>query len=645
MTKKIVRRPSSRPDLLQFERWAELCWAELEGQVIVQCVPGKSERHHATETLLWPFEREQIEAFIVEHLDCGRIHATTVLRDPDHASPRVKDACLHGFVCWADIDIALPLDEIRQRLGKVPAAIVETGGPGHHHVYVPLDMPHPPEDIQRGNEALRRLLEADAAQSPAKFLAIPGTFNHKYAAKGTSPEVTLLSIPDEGFISIEDLIVHCDRHSAPSPRQRSSSNLSRSVSEALPDWLVDVIGEPAGAKRGGQAYHAVMSLMEYGLCDDEIRFHAREVPAIVEKFEGRVDEQVDTLISKGRQFHDHPYEDCAQARCPNRPDWMDKFGRPLPYQPPMSLADFLSQDIRTEWLIDGLLPHRTSGMIAGPAKSFKSFIGLDLALSVGTGTDFLGRFRVGRTGPVLLYLNEGSMPMHIERLRRLQRAHGVRSDDAPIHLRTNTANCDSTSFLPTLQRDLSRLEPVLVILDPWYGFHGTQTDVSNLMSEGALLRRVEHPCIDAGATLLIANHFAKNAREPRLTSITQSGGAEWCDSWILSRTVNDTGSDASLEARFGGRGSGGEQKFIVHARGGMLAGIDQPFRWEVRTPSDNFREAILEVLEDNPEGLGKSAIRRAVTGQNERIDAALTELEAEGRLVKGDRNKYFVADE
>ena len=79
--------------------------------------------------------------------------------------------------------------------------------------------------------------------------------------------------------------------------------------------------------------------------------------------------------------------------------------------------------------------------------------------------------------------------------------------------------------------------------------------------------------------------------------------------------------------------------------GGMLAGSDEPFRWEVRTSSDNFREAILEVLENNPEGVGKTAIRQAVTGQHEKIDAALSELEDEGRLIKGDRNKYFLADE
>lgn len=645
MTKKIVRRHPLRFEPSEFDRWAELCWNDLEGQVVVQCVRGSEKRHHATASFLWPLERVKIEAFIDKHLACGRIHATPVLRDPDHPSPRTEAACLSGFVCWADIDIDLTLGEIRQRLGDVPAAIVATGGPGRHHAYVPLDMLYSPEDIERGNIALRSLLEADAAQSPSHLLAIPGTFNHKYKKAGAPPEVKIVTTPkDQESISVEDLVVHCGQLATRSRHQPNTTAVAPE-SQELPGYILDVLNEPPGPKRGGQAYHTVMALMEDGRSDEEIRFYARDVPAIVEKFEGRVEQQIDKLINKGRRRHDHSGENCAQARCQNLPDWMDNFGRPIPYQPPIGLADFLSQDIRTDWLIDGLVPHRTSGMIAGPSKSFKSFLGLDLALSVASGTSFLGRFRVGRTGPVLVYLNEGSMAMHIERLRRLQQAHELREDDAPIHLRTNTASCDSISFLPTLERDLARVEPMLVILDPWYGFHGTKTDVTNLMAEGALLRQVERPCIDAGATLFIANHFAKNAKTPRLTSITQSGGAEWCDSWILSCITNDSGSDASLDVRFGGRGSGGEQKFVVHARGGMRAGVDRPFRWDVRTPSDNFRQAILEVLKDNPEGVGKTAIRRAVTGQNERIDSALTELEAEGRLVKGDRSRYFLADE
>src|SRR6266699_3516369 len=55
-----------------------------------------------------------------------------------------------------------------------------------------------------------------------------------------------------------------------------------------------------------------------------------------------------------------------------------------------------------DWLVEGLWPQRAVGFIGGQPKAGKSWLALDLAISVATGTQFLGR-KVTLAGPFLYF--------------------------------------------------------------------------------------------------------------------------------------------------------------------------------------------------------------------------------------------------
>jgi AAA domain len=58
---------------------------------------------------------------------------------------------------------------------------------------------------------------------------------------------------------------------------------------------------------------------------------------------------------------------------------------------PVPLARFIEQDIqRRDWAVKGIWAKGTSGIIAGPPKAGKSTISLELAVTLATGTPFLG---------------------------------------------------------------------------------------------------------------------------------------------------------------------------------------------------------------------------------------------------------------
>ena len=76
------------------------------------------------------------------------------------------------------------------------------------------------------------------------------------------------------------------------------------------------------------------------------------------------------------------------------------------------------------------------GLIGGTAKCSKTWLGLDLALSVATGTACLGKYAVPQAGPVLVYLAEDALPVVRKRVAGMARHRGLDLAGVEIHVIT-----------------------------------------------------------------------------------------------------------------------------------------------------------------------------------------------------------------
>src|SRR4051794_10282951 len=81
------------------------------------------------------------------------------------------------------------------------------------------------------------------------------------------------------------------------------------------------------------------------------------------------------------------------------------------------------------WLIKQLWSEEAVGIVGGEPKSGKTFLALDLAVSVATGTPCLRRFPVSRAGRVLLYAAEDPLDMVRHRLEGICVASGLKLTD------------------------------------------------------------------------------------------------------------------------------------------------------------------------------------------------------------------------
>lgn len=136
------------------------------------------------------------------------------------------------------------------------------------------------------------------------------------------------------------------------------------------------------------------------------------------------------------------------------------------------------------WLIEDLWSSAAVGMICGNPKSGKTWIGLDMAVSVATATPCLGRYRVLDPGSSLIYLAEDSLPALKDRIASIGRSRGLSL--GAMSLRVITAprlRLDHLEDRDRLMETVRRHKPKLLLLDPLIRLHGLNENDAQEISE------------------------------------------------------------------------------------------------------------------------------------------------------------------
>jgi hypothetical protein len=162
------------------------------------------------------------------------------------------------------------------------------------------------------------------------------------------------------------------------------------------------------------------------------------------------------------------------------------------------------------WLVDGLWGDSSVGLIGGAPKCSKTWLGLDLALSVATGTPCLGRYPVPRPGPVLVYLAEDALTVVRERVEGMVRHRGLDLATVDIHVITAPSlRLDRQPHRNRLLETAKRLQPRLLLLDPLVRLHGVDEnnaqEVAQLLAYFRLLQR------RLDLSVILVHHTRKNA--------------------------------------------------------------------------------------------------------------------------------------
>ncbi len=178
---------------------------------------------------------------------------------------------------------------------------------------------------------------------------------------------------------------------------------------------------------------------------------------------------------------------------------------------PIQRASRLSADAAlTRWLVEGLWSDQAVGILGGEPKCCKSFLALDLAVSVASGAPCLRQFPVRHTGTVLLFPAEDSLAIVRERLAGICAAAAVDFDSLPVEVITApTLRLDTPVDCLRLAQTVETLRPRLLILDPLIRLHRVdENDASQIAALLSYLRGLQR---QFELAVLLVHHARKDA--------------------------------------------------------------------------------------------------------------------------------------
>lgn len=282
-----------------------------------------------------------------------------------------------------------------------------------------------------------------------------------------------------------------------------------------------------------------------------------------------------------------------------------------------------------QWLVRDLWTIAAVGVIGGQPKVGKSWLGLDLAVSVASGTPALGRFPVEATGPALIYLAEDALPRVRDRVAHLCRHRGL--DLARLDLQVVTADrlrLDTERDQLALDQTVQRLRPTLLLLDPLVRLHSLdENSASDLASLLGFLRALNRR---HQVALILVHHLAKRSRRNLGQSLRGSSDLHaWTDSacYLVRRP------DDRLQLTVEHRAAPAPDPLLLRLAGGA----DQPLSLLVDTaaaPPPPLAEAVRAALASAGQPLSRTVLRQRLRVNNARLGAVLLTLEQRGLAVR-----------
>ena len=305
---------------------------------------------------------------------------------------------------------------------------------------------------------------------------------------------------------------------------------------------------------------------------------------------------------------------------------------PLPVQRASQLATAGPQ---AQWLVQGLWSDQAVGILGGEPKCCKSFLALDVAVSVASGAACLRQFPVRRTGKVLLFPAEDSLAIVRQRLEGIARAAQVAFQSLPVEVITAPSlRLDTPTDCQRLADTIQTLQPILLILDPLIRLHRLEendaTQVAGLLSYLRQLQRQFHLAI------LLVHHARKDSHASRPGQALR-GSSElhgWGDSNLYMRRK---GSQLTLSTEHRAAASQDHIPLQLTQCGSALAlsvlerPLDSPS--PEPTPVDRVRQTLAQLQAPVP----VQHLRKLCGMRTAAVCAALEQLSRLGELTRDGR--------
>ena len=195
------------------------------------------------------------------------------------------------------------------------------------------------------------------------------------------------------------------------------------------------------------------------------------------------------------------------------------------------------------WLVDDWLPDKSITFLISPPESYKTWLLLDLAVSVSANVPFLGRYQVNNPGPTMIIQQEDSHSGLTDRLALIaeQKLNVLPTLDdnqwvipvmpnIPIYIHPDRQlRFNNKAVLEEMEQQIAQIRPKVIMIDPLYS---TTDSTDNYMADLANRMMILKTWRDKyGCSFLIAHHSKKNL-DPDSTAREDSWGSQFLNAFL-----------------------------------------------------------------------------------------------------------------
>lgn len=297
--------------------------------------------------------------------------------------------------------------------------------------------------------------------------------------------------------------------------------------------------------------------------------------------------------------------------------------------PTLRIHALKEQPEDAKWLVRQIWGAAAVGVIGGAPKACKSWLGLDLAVSVASGTACLDRFPVEDQGPAVVYLAEDALHAVRDRVAQICEHRNLTLAALDLHVVTaQSLRLDLEPDRQALDQTLKDLKPKLLLLDPLVRLHrldeNSAADISGMLGFLRELNR-RHDL-----ALVLVHHMAKRARQDPGQALRGSSDLHaWTDSacYLVRRR------DPQIQLTVQHRAAPAPQPMLLRLAGGN----GEPTRLQLdghETEPPPLAEAVRAALRRADTPCSRAALRKQLHVNNARLGETLLTLEQRGLVIR-----------
>lgn len=616
-------------------------WRDKQGYVFLSVRDPNKDKHSPGYwkdlAFEWPHDRDSIENILDKAVKSSKdVYWAPGMYDQPKRS---KDAVKPTDLLWADMDEADPR-ELPKDLR--PLAWWESS-PGRFQAIWRLPKELPRKKQTNFNQRLTYAIGADrGGWDLTQVLRLPGTPNHKYTdvtvsrphingahpvnlellrtfEAGGGQDLSEAPIP-EGDLPPPDLIL----------KQRKISTKARQLLKARPSNAVE-------GQRSERLWELECLLAESGLTVPEIVSLTKT--SVWNKFAGRHDENKRLAVEARKAIA--RTRDTSSNGDVSSPKSLAE-GDEEEDQRPLSWEEFDRDHKPIRWLVADVWAESEVGFISGTPKTYKSWLALDLAVSVATGTRFLGSF-ASEKKRVLLIQEEDPKVVTQDRLLRVawakEMAYAKLNDDGSVDMKYDLPDnlyimsnqgfqITDETWMDQLKVWIEELDIDLVILDPLMMIAEGMDEFKAFDMMTKVLKPLKRLRSDTKAAICVVHHHIKTS-EKKGASAMYGSVALWA--WEESALHLDLVAPGKVIA----------DRFSKHARLTPITievnDISDTDGWKpsVYAGGSGGTTDLMDLIDTSPQGLTIEELQEVTSLSRDTLQRQLSKLKEQGKIEEG----------